>query len=93
MLELIQSFQGSIEVFRSGEKEHGYELLKFPQFKQIYIDMFSTMHTEVLVILYMLPDPYFKELIESELEARRTKEKLLKTRGRLRRQEGQVCLI
>ena len=92
MLEIIQSFKKSIEVFRDGEKKHGYELLEYEPFKQIYVDIFSGMHTEVIVVLVSLPDPYFKELLELELEARRTKARLLKTHGRLIRQEGQVCL-
>ena len=93
MLELIEGFEKSIEVFKNGEKKHGYELLKFEPFKQIYVDMFSGMHPEALGVLSLLPDPYFKELIETELEARRTKARLLKTRGRLSRQGGTVCLI
>lgn len=71
MLELIHSFNTAIEVFRAGEEKHGYELLKFPRFKEIYTDMFSEMHIVALKELVQLQDPYFKELIEGELEARR----------------------
>lgn len=93
LLEIIQSFEKAIEVFRDGEKKHDYELLEFPRFKQIYIDVFSEMHTEVLKELVQLPDPYFKEHIEDELKARRIKARLLKTHERFHRGEGQVCLV
>lgn len=93
MLEIIRSFEEAIENFRVSEVKHGYELLKFESFKQIYVDLFSGMHMEVLLVLVQLPDPYFKELLEDELEARRAKARLLKTHGRLRRQGVQVCLV
>lgn len=81
------------ELFSSTEKKFGREFLKIESVKQTFVDLFAAVDTESLRVLDCLPNDYFKSLITDELEARRTKARLLKTRGRLHRRERQVCLV
>ena len=91
----IQHIKETSDLFWEYQKKHGhYFLAEYgPRIKEVFGLLFFKLTTQELRELVRLPGNYFYSLIRAELSKRQAKAKLLRARGRLRRQEGQVCLI
>lgn len=91
----IQHIKETSDLFWEYQKKHGhYFMAEYgPKIKEVFGLLFYKMSTQELREIACLPGNYFGGLARAELRKRKAKAKLLRTRGRLCRREGQVCLI
>lgn len=92
--EAVQYIEKTSRLFSRLYAKHGdYFLDGYEPHHHVMLKLFAAMPTQEIGDALRLPNNIFKGCLEKELAKRRSKAKVLRTRGRLRRTEARLCLI